>query len=139
MTGGIESHSPARHVPRLAMDWMAESPGERWRAVEGAMVFADISGFTALSERLAAHGRIGAEELVETLSSVFTVMLDAAALRGGQLIKFGGDALVILFDQRDTGGDAVRQAAAAGYRLQRCDARRPRPRRAPGRRNRAFP
>src|SRR5690349_20621172 len=95
------------------MDWLAESPDARWRQVDGAMVFADISGFTALSERLSARGRIGAEELVETLSRVFTVMLDAAALRGGQLIKFGGDALLILFDQRDTGADAARQAAAA--------------------------
>lgn len=117
MNTSHESHSPARHVPRLAMDWMAETPEALYRRVDGAMVFADISGFTALSERLAARGRIGAEELVETLSRVFTWMLDAAALRGGQLIKFGGDALLILFDDRDTGGDAARQAAAAAVEM----------------------
>ena len=117
MTTTSVSLSPARHVPRLAMDWLHDSAEARWRRVDGAMVFADISGFTALSERLAERGRIGAEELVETLSRVFTVMLDAAALRGGQLIKFGGDALLILFDQRDTGGDAARQAAAAAVEM----------------------
>jgi predicted ATPase/class 3 adenylate cyclase len=87
----------ARHVPRIALDWVVDTPDERWKLVEGSMVFADISGFTALSERLATRGRIGAEELVETLSRVFGAMLDTAASRGGQLLKFGGDALLFLF------------------------------------------
>lgn len=109
--------SPGRHVPRLAMEWLAETPEERWRSVRGAMVFADISGFTALSERLAQRGRIGAEELVETLSRIFSVMLDVTSHRGGQLIKFGGDALLLLFDERDTNGDAAGQAASAAVEM----------------------
>ena len=95
------SYELARHVPRIALDWIAEHPDERFKLVEGSMVFADISGFTALSERLATRGRIGAEELVATLSRVFGGMLDIAASRGGQLLKFGGDALLFLFDGRD--------------------------------------
>lgn len=87
----------ARHVPRIALDWLDDTPDERWKLVPGSMVFADISGFTALSERLATRGRIGAEELVETLSRVFGAMLETAADRGGQLLKFGGDALLFLF------------------------------------------
>lgn len=105
--------SPARHVPRVALDWIVDTPERRWRNVEGTMVFADISGFTALSERLATKGRIGAEELVETLSRVFGAMLDTAAGRGGQLLKFGGDALLFLFD----GDDHVRQAASTAVEM----------------------
>jgi hypothetical protein len=79
------------------------------------MVFADISGFTALSERLATRGRIGAEELVETLSRVFGTMLDIAASRCGQLLKFGGDALLFLFD----GDDHVTQACSTAVEMRR--------------------
>lgn len=112
MNNGVEL-SPARHVPRIALDWVVDTPDERWRRVEGTMVFADISGFTALSERLATKGRIGAEELVETLSRVFGAMLDTAAERGGQLLKFGGDALLFLF----TGDDHVLQAGSTAVEM----------------------
>ena len=105
--------SLARYVPRIALDWVVDRPDERWRAIEGTMVFADISGFTALSERLATKGRIGAEELVETLSRVFGAMLDTAADRGGQLLKFGGDALLFLFH----GEDHARQAASTAVEM----------------------
>ena len=36
-------------VPRLAAEWDSH---ESWRVLDGSLVFADISGFTALSERL---------------------------------------------------------------------------------------
>lgn len=94
---------------------MIDEPERQWRVVDGTMVFADISGFTALSERLAARGRIGTEELVETLSRVFGGMLEITARRGGQLLKFGGDALLLLF----TGPDHARQAASAAVEMRR--------------------
>ncbi len=108
-----------RLVPRIVLDWVTDEPERRWRVVEGTMVFADISGFTALSEKLATRGRIGTEELVETLSRVFAGMLDITANRGGQLLKFGGDALLVLF----TGPDHARQAASAAVEM-RQDLRR---------------
>ena len=100
-------------MPRIVLDWVTDEPERRWRVVEGTMVFADISGFTALSETLATRGRIGTEELVETLSRVFGGMLDITARRGGQLLKFGGDALLLLF----TGPDHARQAASAAVEM----------------------
>jgi class 3 adenylate cyclase/tetratricopeptide (TPR) repeat protein len=102
-----------RLVPRLVLDWVTDEPERRWRIVEGTMVFADISGFTALSEKLATRGRIGTEELVETLSRVFGGMLEITAGRGGQLLKFGGDALLLLF----TCPDHARQAASAAVEM----------------------
>ncbi len=100
-------------MPRLVLDWVTDEPERRWRVVEGTMVFADISGFTALSEKLATLGRIGTEELVETLSRVFGGMLGITAQRGGQLLKFGGDALLLLF----SGPDHARQAASAAVEM----------------------
>ena len=86
-----------RHVPDVVLTWDDEAPGERWRVLDGTLVFADISGFTALTERLSKRGRIGAEEIVETLNRVFGGMLETAATRGADLLKFGGDALLFLF------------------------------------------
>ena len=60
-------------------------------------MFADISGFTALTEKLSKRGRIGAEEIVETLNRVFGGMLELAFDRGADLLKFGGDALLLMF------------------------------------------
>ena len=99
-----------RHVPELAVDWVIDAPQQRWRILDGTLCFADISGFTALAERLAQRGRMGGEELVETLGRVFADMLDIAAPRGGTLLKFGGDALLLFFQEE---AHAIRAASAA--------------------------
>jgi class 3 adenylate cyclase/tetratricopeptide (TPR) repeat protein len=87
----------AAYIPRIAAEWERESPGVRWRELDATCCFVDISGFTALSERLARRGRIGAEELTEVLNHVFGRMLGIAYDKGGSLLKFGGDALLLLF------------------------------------------
>ena len=112
---GAEEHTAglARFVPRIALEWAVQDPAARWRAVPATMVFADVSGFTALTERLSDQGRIGAEELVEVLSRVFGAMLRVAERRGGQMLKFGGDALLFLFP----GDDHVAQACAAAVEM----------------------
>ena len=102
-----------RHVPPLTLSWDQEAPGALWRAVDGTMVFADVSGFTALTERLARRGRIGAEQIVETLNRVFGPMLLISAARGGELLKFGGDALLFLF----RGSDHAEQACDAAVEM----------------------
>lgn len=87
----------ARHIPPIALTWDDEAPGQEWRSIDASLVFADISGFTALTERLSARGRIGAEQIIDTLNSIFGSMLVTAAGRGGELLKFGGDALFFMF------------------------------------------
>jgi len=104
-----------RHVPELAVDWMLDAPDRRHRSLDGTLCFADISGFTALAERLAQRGRAGGEELVETLSRVFGAMLDLARARGGMLLKFGGDALLLFFE----GEEHAVCAAACAVEMQR--------------------
>ena len=39
------------------------------------MVFADVSGFTRLSERLARKGKEGAEHLVDVINTCFSALL----------------------------------------------------------------
>ena len=86
-----------RYVPRIATEWDTAAPGRRWQELDATLCFVDISGFTKLSERLAQRGRIGAEELTSVLDLVFSRMLEIAYLQGGSLLKFGGDALLLMF------------------------------------------
>ena len=44
------------YLPRLVRDWAARAPAERWRELDGTLVSVDLSGFTALAERLAGEG-----------------------------------------------------------------------------------
>ena len=74
------------------------------------MVFGDVSGFTRMSERLARHGKVGAEEVAGAIDACFADLLDVAYRCGGSLLKFGGDAVLLLFTGED---HAVRAAHAA--------------------------
>ena len=87
----------APYLPRLVIEWMHESPGAIHRELESTLVFVDISGFTKLSERLARRGKLGAEELAVTIDSCFEQLLEIAYGYGANLLKFGGDALLLLF------------------------------------------
>jgi class 3 adenylate cyclase/tetratricopeptide (TPR) repeat protein len=84
-------------VPRVVVDWLREAPEARRRELEGTLVFVDISGFTAMSERLATKGKLGAEEVTDVMNLVFARLLDVAYAFGGGLVKFGGDALLLFF------------------------------------------
>jgi len=76
------------------------------------MVFVDISGFTKMSERLARHGKVGAEELTTIISTTFGALLVAPYAYGANLLKFGGDALLLLFTNDGHEGRACAAALA---------------------------
>jgi class 3 adenylate cyclase/tetratricopeptide (TPR) repeat protein len=88
--------------PDRAAPWIDE--------VEGTLVMADVSGFTALSEALASKGKEGAESLTGIINRFFTTMLEIAGRYGGVTMTFGGDAMLILFEGDD---HAARAAQAA--------------------------
>jgi class 3 adenylate cyclase/tetratricopeptide (TPR) repeat protein len=99
----------APYVPRALLQHLADAPDRRVRAVDGTCVFVDVSGFTSLSERLARRGgREGAEQLADAIGRCFEDLLGVAYEKGGGLLKFGGDALLLLFD-----GPAHRARACA--------------------------
>ncbi|HJS26949.1 MAG TPA: adenylate/guanylate cyclase domain-containing protein, partial [Actinomycetota bacterium] len=85
------------YVPRIVIRWMAEQPHVTFRTAEGSMLFVDISGFTKMSERLARHGKVGAEEVTDVLGAIFARLLAVAYGEDGSLLKFGGDALLLWF------------------------------------------
>jgi class 3 adenylate cyclase/tetratricopeptide (TPR) repeat protein len=87
----------APYLPRLVHEWSTDPQGPRYRVLEGSLVSVDISGFTALAERLSAKGKVGAEELVQQISGVFDRLIEAAERHGGDVLKFRGDALLLFF------------------------------------------
>jgi len=98
------------YLPRLVLNWDADAGSSVHRRIDGTMVFVDISGFTAMSERLARFGKVGAEEVTEVLGGCFEGLLAVAYPLGGRLIKFGGDALLLLFDGDRHEGRAINAA-----------------------------
>ncbi|HEY3540906.1 MAG TPA: adenylate/guanylate cyclase domain-containing protein [Gaiellaceae bacterium] len=82
------------YLPRLVRGW-TNGPGVR--EIDGTLVSVDLSGFTRLSERLQAKGRAGAEELVLAVSGVYEGLIGIAERRGGDVLKFRGDALLLFF------------------------------------------
>ncbi len=61
------------------------------RHLEAGIVFCDVRGFTAMSERL------GAERVVEVVNQIFEIVEDEARPHGGEILKFIGDALLLVF------------------------------------------
>ncbi len=114
----------APYVSRTVAGWVEQEPGQRALEIDGSLVCADISGFTRLSEALAALGRAGAEELTDLLNGCFSAMIATCDTLGGDVLKFGGDALLVLFSGAAHAVRACR--AAAGIRA---DIARPRARR----------
>lgn len=102
------------HLPRLAIEWLAERPGDRHQLVAGSLVFVDISGFTAMSEQLGRLGKEGSEAVASVIGDTFSDLLSVAYDGGGSLLKFGGDALLLLF--RGDGHERRAASAAAGMR-----------------------
>ena len=107
-------------VPQLVVAALMEEPPRppTWiEAIEGSIVLADISGFTPLSERLARLGNEGAEWLTNIINRYFDRMLALARARGGDNLKFGGDALLILF----RGEGHAHRAVTAALEMQRAN------------------
>jgi class 3 adenylate cyclase/tetratricopeptide (TPR) repeat protein len=103
----------------------AHIPGDRRRAlaagiqmpdrVRGAALFADISGFTQLTEALANElgPQRGAEELTANVNRVFHALISELDRFGGHVIYFSGDAITCWIE-----GDDGMHATACGLAMQ---------------------
>lgn len=90
----------------------------RGEILRGSLLFSDVSGFTALSEKLAVYGPQGAERLTSAMNRYFTAMLEIISRSGGTLIKFAGDATLVYFPGQPRGAQAA-AAVRAGLRMLR--------------------
>ena len=91
----------------------------------GAALFADISGFTAMTEALRREfgERRGVEELTRAINQVYDALIVEVEHEVGSVIGFAGDAITCWFDAEQ--GAAPRRAARAALAMQAAMARFP--------------
>ena len=106
--------NPEAYIPRDRRRALA-SGVELPDRVSGSALFADISGFTSLTEALAAElgPQRGAEELTANLNRVFHAIIAELDEYGGDVIYFSGDAVTCWID-----GDDGTHAVACGLAMQ---------------------
>ncbi len=114
----VAAYVPA-HVVRRVVAGAPPCPGEA-EPLEAAVLFADIAGFTALSEQMARalsdqaphEGHRGSEELNRLLNETFAALMQPIGEYGGIVTRFSGDALTAYFE-RPPALDAGRVVACA--------------------------
>src|SRR5919201_2340349 len=111
----VASYVPDLLVRRLRT--VPESRGAPWDdQLAGAVLLADISGFTAITERLAEQGPAGAEALGGLLNGAFQPLLRLISEAGGEVLKFAGDALLACWPAGDDPAAGLRVAARRAAR-----------------------
>jgi class 3 adenylate cyclase len=93
----LASYVPADVVLRLAVQEAPLPPSDpEEEQFDCAVAFVDISGFTALSERLAKQsGKQGSELLSVYVNAYLQRLIQGVSLFYGDVIKFAGDALQV--------------------------------------------
>lgn len=86
---------------------------------EGVILFADISGFTNLTERMNRKGDEGPEEITRVVNLYFHRTIATVEKHGGDVIGFGGDSMTVLFEPRnEVLGKTVRRAVQTAEEMQ---------------------
>ena len=102
------------HDRRLALAY-GEALADR---LQGAALFADISGFTPLTEALARDfgPQRGAEELTFHLNRIYDALIADVERFHGSVVSFSGDAITCWFDAGE--GNASQRAVACAAAMQ---------------------
>ena len=85
--------------------------------VQASVLFADIVGFTSLSENLSP------QQVNELLNDYFTLIAEAAQSHHGHIDKFMGDCAMLVFGVPEPDEDHAKQALSCGVFIQKLVAR----------------
>jgi class 3 adenylate cyclase/tetratricopeptide (TPR) repeat protein len=114
----------AAYLPQPLVRLLRGDPYGDWsrfaRSQPAAVLFADLVGFTPMTEALGARGREGAEELTRILDRVFTALIATCEDHGGVVGKFVGDALTVYWsvEREEDLPEAIQAALTCGLTLQ---------------------
>ena len=101
MTNPALAEVLASYVPKLIQKRVAADPSPIESPVseeiQAAVLFADISGFTRLTETLAEAGPAGVESIANVLNEYFGQLIDIVHQYGGDVVKFAGDAVIAVW------------------------------------------
>ena len=107
-----------RYVNKQVTDWVLADPnrdkvflpGQRLRVT---MLNSDIAGFSSLSQEMEA------EELVDFLNNYFRRMVDIVLEHGGNVDKFQGDGILVVFGAPEPLDDSPERAVRAARAMVR--------------------
>ncbi len=107
------------YLPRYLLQ-LNPTPGQaQGEILEGTFIFADVTGFTALTELLSRQGQgQGYEAMNQIMNRLFTTVLDPLIASGGDLLFFIGDAVLLYFPKQAREQDVL-QAVRAALRMER--------------------
>ncbi len=95
-----EKNYLAPFVPNLILDWYSRNGAEQTHTIDthrGLLCFIDAAGFTHLTGLLGEYGEEGPELLTAILNRYFEILTDEIYARGGDILKFAGDAVWAYF------------------------------------------
>ena len=91
-------------VPALVVDYLFTKfkAGQKLvlpekQSFHSVVMFADIAGFTNLTEKLSKRGAEGAELIAFALNRYMELLVNAIGRSGGDIFKFAGDAMIVLW------------------------------------------
>ena len=107
------------YIPRDRCDSLANGVDLPSKA-NGAVLFADVSGFTSLTESLTRTfgARRGAEELTRQLNRVYDALCDEVDRYHGAILGFSGDAITCWFNSDAAPEDGALLAMTCAFALQ---------------------
>src|SRR5436190_8007999 len=112
MAAGLASFLPSRLLGRLPEPGGGDGVQSAEARFGGTVLFADISGYTRLTESLCGAGDEGLERLSQVLNEAFSRYVEVVHAHGGEVASFAGDSLLACWD----GDDARARACAEALR-----------------------
>ena len=80
--------------------------------IEAGIMFCDVRGFTALTQEVGA-------QIIPIMNEIFGVIGEEAERRGGEILKFIGDAMLLIFPKETCSAADVAQAMVETVRAAR--------------------
>ncbi|MBN2549630.1 MAG: tetratricopeptide repeat protein [Anaerolineales bacterium] len=116
------THLLTPYLPRWLTGRLATAgiePACAWDT-QAVVLFADLAGFTALTEAMQQGGPQGVEELGQALGATYGELVEAVYAYGGDVVKFAGDAMTAIWpaDSGEQFAYLAGQAAVAAQAIQ---------------------
>ncbi len=112
----VERHIVMRISQNIATTYLGEQAGTRvadgtigrgaGASIDAIIWVSDLRGFTSLSDRLSN------EDVTALLNDYFAILADAAMSHGGEVLKFIGDGLLVVFELSHFASPAAAAEAA---------------------------